>query len=250
MIWFRSGYLSEDLQLNYGLLVTDQGGELVELPLLPGATNRLARYAKLSLSPDGTLQGSVHEVRWGEPAVETRATLLGNSNTSPPKALESFLSKFLEGFELVNDSVDDLHNYDQTLVVDYQFSAPSYAQPFGNLLLVRPRVLGEKGSTLLEEKPRKYPVELGAATVQTDSFDIALPPGYVVDELPPAVHADYPFASYTSKIECDGKVLRYTRIYEIKQMDVPTDRLADLKKFYEQISDDEGASAVLKRAAN
>ena len=150
----------------------------------------------------------------------------------------------------MNDSVENLHNYDQTLVVDYQFSAPNYAQSSGDLLLVRPRVLGEKGSALLEEKPRTYPVELGTATVQTDVFEIALPPGYVVDELPPPVHADYPFASYTSKVECDGKVLRYSRTYEIKHMDVGTDQLADLKKFYEQISDDEGASAVLKRAAN
>ncbi len=244
------GYLSEDLQLNYGLLVADQGGELVELPLLPASTNRLSRTAQLSLAPDGTLRGGVHEVRWGEPAVMTRAQLLGKSTSSPPKALETFLSTFLEGFQLVNDSVENLHNYDQTLIVDYQFSAPNYAQSSGDLLLVRPRVLGEKGSALLEEKPRTYPVELGTATVQTDVFEIALPPGYVVDELPPPVHADYPFASYTSKVECDGKVLRYSRTYEIKHMDVGTDQLADLKKFYEQISDDEGASAVLKRAAN
>jgi len=244
------GYLSEDLQLNYGLLVTDQGGELVELPLLPASTNRLARSAKLSLAPDGTLHGNVHEVRWGEPAVSTRAVILGNSSTSAPRALESFLSNFLEGFQLVNDSVENLHNYDQTLVVDYEFSAPNYAQSSGNLLLVRPRVLGEKGSTLLEEKERRYPVELGAATVQTDVFEIALPPGYVTDELPPPVHADYPFASYTSKVECDGKVLRYSRRFEVKRMDVPTDQLSDLKTFFERVAQDENNSAVLKRAAN
>jgi len=242
--------LDEDLQLNYALLVTDQGGELVELPLLPSSTNRLVRSAKLSLAPDGTLRGNVREVRWGQPAVLTRAMLLGDSSTGPPKALETFLSDFLSGFELVNDSVENLHNYDQTLVVNYQFTAPNYAQNSGNLLLVRPRVLGERGSTLLEEKERRYPVELGAASVMTDQFDIALPPGYVVDELPPAVHVDYPFASYNSQVECDGKVLHYIRTLEVKHMDVPTDQLADLKKFYEQIGDDEDASAVLKLAAN
>jgi len=103
---------------------------------------------------------------------------------------------------------------------------------------------------LLEEKERRYPVELGAATVQTDLFEIALPPGYVIDELPPPVHADYPFASYTSKVECDGKVLRYSRRFEVKRMDVPTEQLSDLKRFYEQVAQDENNSAVLKRAAN
>src|SRR5208283_2995636 len=117
------GYIPEYLQANYAMLVTDQGGELVELPILPGATNRLIRSASLTLGPDGTLQGKVREIRWGGPAFITRGLLLEDSSGTPLKALESFLSTFLEGFELFNDNVENLRDDNQNLIVDYQFSA-------------------------------------------------------------------------------------------------------------------------------
>ena len=37
-----------------------------------------------------------------------------------------------------------------------------------------------------------------------DTFEIAIPAGYVVDDLPPPVDADYSFASYHSKTEVKG----------------------------------------------
>src|SRR3984893_4728246 len=48
---------------------------------------------------------------------------------------------------------------------------------------------------------------LGAAGPwrNTDTFEIALPAGYEVDDLPPAVNADYSFASYHSKAEVTSK---------------------------------------------
>src|SRR6266567_2782244 len=48
------GQLNGALQANYGLLVTPDGGELVELPELPPAMNGIQRTAKLSLSATGT----------------------------------------------------------------------------------------------------------------------------------------------------------------------------------------------------
>lgn len=81
------GYLPPTLQANYGLLVTKAGGELVELPLLEPATNRLLRTAKMELSPTGRLEGAVREVRWGAPAAARRAHLLGAQLSERRKVL-------------------------------------------------------------------------------------------------------------------------------------------------------------------
>jgi hypothetical protein len=69
-----------------------------------------------------------------------------------------------------------------------------------------------------------------------------------VDDLPPAANADYPFASYHSKTEVNGNVLRYTRSIEVKQLAVELDKVADLKRFYQIINGDERNTAVLKPA--
>src|SRR2546429_5518811 len=70
------GYLPPILQSNDGLLVTDEGGEMVKLPLLPPTTNRLLRDPPLTLDKSGNLQGTVSELRSGFPAAQLRERLL------------------------------------------------------------------------------------------------------------------------------------------------------------------------------
>jgi hypothetical protein len=109
-------------------------------------------------------------------------------------------------------------------------------------------VIGSKGSGLLETKePRRHPIEFAGPQRDTDAFEIAVPPGYVVDELPPKVDIEVGFASYHSKTEFSGGSLRYTRSFEIKEVSVPVSKAEQLKRLYREIENDERNSAVLKR---
>jgi hypothetical protein len=131
----------------------------------------------------------------------------------------------------------------------YSFQAENYAKNAGNLLLVRPRVIGSKSRALLETKePRKFPVEFEGPVRDSDAFEIALPPGYEVDDLPPPVDADFGFASYHCKSEVKGNVIGYTRSFEVKGLSVPVNRTEELKKLYRIIATDERNTAVLKPA--
>ena len=108
-------------------------------------------------------------------------------------------------------------------------------------------MLGSKSSGILETKePRKFPIEFDGPARDTDSFEIAIPPGYEVDDLPPPVDSDYSFASYHSKTEAKGNAIRYTRTFEVKELSVPVERAEELKKFYRIIASDERNTAVLK----
>jgi hypothetical protein len=116
---------------------------------------------------------------------------------------------------------------------------------------VRPRVVGVKTSALLETKePRRYPVEFRGPQRDSDTFEIQVPTGYVVDELPSPVDVEYSFGSYHSKTEASGNTIRYTRTFEIKELSVPVSKADDLKKFYRIIASDERNTAVLKPGAS
>jgi hypothetical protein len=69
-------------------------------------------------------------------------------------------------------------------------------------------------------------------------------PGYVVDELPDPVNADYNFGSYHSKTEVSSAVIRYTRTYEIKELSVAPADAEEVKKFNRIIASD-GRSVVM-----
>jgi len=80
-------------------------------------------------------------------------------------------------------------------------------------------VFGSLSSGLLEtEKTRKHPIEFDALQRHTDVFEIKLPPGYVVDDMPPPVKDEAGFASYRSSAELKGDVLSYTRTLEINEV--------------------------------
>jgi hypothetical protein len=100
------------------------------------------------------------------------------------------------------------------------------------------------------KEPRQYPIEFYGPERDTDVFEITLPPGYEVDELPPPVDVDDGFAMYRSKTETVGRVLRYTRTFEIKDLSVPVSKAEQLREFYRIIAGDEHNSAVLKRVAH
>jgi transglutaminase-like putative cysteine protease len=245
------GYLPSFEQANYGMLATANGGELIGMPLLPASANRLGRAAHLTLSPDGSISGSVEEIRQGDFAEIRRSQLLAAQGAERAKIIESFLGSFLPNFRLTKASVGNLNSYGQMLALNYDFTVPNYAQSAGDLLLIRPRVVGEKASTILEEKERKYGIEFDTATLETDLFEVTLPPGYVPDELPRPLDIDYDFATYSSKVEMiGGNVLRYTRRRQIKDVMIPPARLGDLKKFFHQILTDEANTAVFKKSGN
>ena len=114
-------------------------------------------------------------------------------------------------------------------------------------MLVRPRILGEK-SFAIERKPRQYPVVFERSSKETDEYEIELPAGYVVDDLPDPVKVDVGFASYQSKIESSGNKIRYWREFIIRDLQVDVAHIGDLHKLEGQIGADENASVVLKRA--
>jgi hypothetical protein len=84
----------------------------------------------------------------------------------------------------------------------------------------------------------------------TDTFDITLPAGLVVDDVPAPVDADYGFASYHSKTEVKSNTIHYSRTFEVKELSVPVAKTEELRKFYRIIAGDERNTVVLKAAAH
>jgi hypothetical protein len=98
-----------------------------------------------------------------------------------------------------------------------------------------------------DEKPRTLPIELAATGHWSDSFDIAIPAGYVVDETPDPVDVNMDFASYKSAVSVKGNTLHYEREYIVRQVEIPPTKAADFRKLESAILFDEKGAAVLKK---
>jgi predicted transglutaminase-like cysteine proteinase len=244
------GEIRGSLQANYALLVMPEGGDLLALPQQPSAMNGIERTGKLALDDKGMLTGQIKETRLGERASSERWALRAVAkNEDRIKPIESLLAGSLSNFQITHAVILNLNVTDQPFGFDYTFQSPEYAKNIGGLLLVRPRVLGVKAEGFLETKePRRFPIEFDGPVRDTDNFEITIPAGYEVDEIPAPVDADYGFASYHSKIEVKSNVIDYTRTFEVKELSVPTARAEELRKFYRIIARDERNNVVLKAA--
>jgi hypothetical protein len=234
-------------QDSYALVVTGNGGEMIKMPLPPPFLNRLQRIAHLQLTPEGSLLGEVEETRNGYEASVMRSELMNADRDKRVKLLEGLLGEFLDRSKLTYASIGNLEKYDEPLILKYKFEAVNYAKSAGDLMLVRPRVLGSDASAIAEDKKRKYPVTYKSTSLKSDLIDIKLPTGYSVDELPPAADVSAPFAEYKSKIEAKDNVLYYSRSYTVKDPLVPLDQMSTLRTFMRGVALDERNTAVLKK---
>ena len=241
-----AGFLRSDLQSSYALLVTDSGGELIRTPLLPPETNVISRTGHFALTAEGALSGAVSVENGGDFAAEMRSLLHSIDQREREQLISRQIGRSIQGFSLEDVNVEHLDQPQTDLLIQYKLATPLYGQVRGPLMLVRPRVLGDK-SAPVEHKPRHYPIELGQTARETDTYEIEIPKGYEIDDLPEPVHIDVGFASYQSKVQVEGSKLRYWREYVVRDLSVPAEKYSEWVRLQGTIGADESAAAVLKR---
>ena len=243
------GYLPGPLQANYGMLVAPTGGELVALPQAPSELGGVQRTAKLVLDEAGTLRGDVQEKWSGDGAASQRYALrTAQQDVDQIKSVESMLAHSLSKFRILHATVGNLAAMDHPLIWNYNVEIDRYARNAGELLIIRPRVLGELSTDLLETREaRRQPIEFAAPGRDTDEFEITVPAGYVPDSLPSPMNQDLGAIAYHSATTFTGHVLRFTRTLEVKELSVPASKADSLKQLFRMIASDERSSAVLKK---
>ena len=238
------GYLPQYLQQSRGLLVTADGGDLVELPAAPPAANQLRRHAAFRLDESGTLTGEVEEVRSGEIAADLRALLRPLKANERIGAIESGVAGSLGDFHATEMKIENLDQSGTDLLIRYRVAVPGYAKRTAGMVLVRPRVLGQKEETIVDASHRQYPYVTDGPSLQTDEFEITLPGSLHLDELPPPVSLSNDLLSYSSSSHAAEGKLMFQCQYEMRAFSVPPTKLPELNRAFSKIAADERGNAV------
>jgi hypothetical protein len=239
------GVLPPHLQESQALIVTDDGGELIEIAAHPPEASQLVRQATLKLDVTGKIEGDVREVRTGAIAAAYRGAMQQLNETERKQYVESMLAWHLAQYELKDLAIENFDDVAKDLVVKYTLVAPAYAKRASGMLLVRPRVLGRKPEGIVDLKERKIGYETNGPTLEVDEVTMSVPAGLGADELPPPQKVSTPVVSYASESKFESGVLRYRREYRVHRFAVPLEGLAEMNKAFSQILTDERSAAVL-----
>jgi transglutaminase-like putative cysteine protease len=240
------GNLPSYEQGSYGILAAGADSQILALPVLDPDTNGTQRTGAFTLAADGTLSGSVDTSHSGPEGGDLRMLLKYSDEKERHEFMEKRIAGDVPGAVLDSFRFVQPEALDKPLEFHYQMTAGQYAHRAGPLLLVRPRVVG---SDVLanDDKPRTVPIDLQATGHWHDSYDIALPEGYVVDEMPEPVNLETDFASYHSSISAKGAVLHYERDYKVTKVELPAEKAQDFRHLEGAILADEKATVVLKK---
>ena len=244
--WVPIGQIPPYEQGGYGILTEGNQSQLIALPVMAPAADRIDHTIHAQLDADGSLEATVVEQRFGYAAERPRVTFTEGSQQQQRDYLEKRLRRDLNSVTIDKLTAEHSTDLSRPLELSYTIRVANYARNAGDLLLVRPRILGSD-SWPLPRETRAWPIDLSAVQTRSDHIDLILPPGYVVDELPEAVSLETDFASYHSAVTADATALHYTRDYTVKQLQVDASRYDELRKFSERVAYDEATSAVLKK---
>ena len=240
------GNLPSYLQGSYGTLAAGASSQIIALPVLSPDANGTERKGAFTLAPDGTLTGSVDASHSGPAGADLRMLLKYTDEKERREYWETLLARDLPGVVLDSFQFVQPPALDKPLEVHYKLTAAQYAHQAGPLFLVRPRVVGSDALPF-DDKPRTVPIDIGATGRWRDSFDIALPAGYVVDETPDPVNMDLDFASYRSAFSAQGNILHYQREYVVRAVEIPPAKAAAFRQLQSAILADERGAVVLKK---
>jgi hypothetical protein len=241
------GQLEDNLQGGYAMLMEGADSQVIRLPVMAPDLNRVQRTASFVLSADGTLQGSVTEKRFGDVA-ERRRVLARSDAKMQQENMDRLMALDFSSLALTGLTFEDATSLNRDVVTSFHLQAQNFATATGPLLMLRPRVFGTYGLNV-DRKSRKVPIDLHETMQGHDEFDIALPAGYAVDEMPQPVKLDWGFASYESKTEVHGRTLHYSRTFTLRDVTLPAAKYHDLQDLAATIGEDEGGQVVLKRVA-
>jgi hypothetical protein len=233
-------------QGGYGTLAAGAASQIVALPVLDPDANGTEQKGSFTLASDGTLTGSVDTSHIGPEGGEFRLFLKYTDDKERREFWEKYVAETLPGVTLDTFQFIQPPVLDKPLEFHYKVTSHQYSHQAGPLVLVRPRVVGSLARPF-DDKPRIYPIDLEATGRWRDSFDIAIPAGYVVDETPDPVNLDMDFASYHSKVSVNGNLLHYEREYVVRQVELPPARALEFRGFESAILSDEKSAAVLKK---
>jgi hypothetical protein len=244
------GLIRGQLQGAYGNLADGADSQVLQMPVLPPQSAGLTHKGTFALGIDGAISGDVTDVFTGVDAARERHFLKVHDSKQVRERLEEDLGSDFAGLNFKGYEFHQTGDLDQPITLDLHLSATGYAHAAGPLLLVRPRLMGSDARSVpevMESKTRRYPIEIGQPGDWRDSFDITLPPGYVVDETPDPVDVDMGFASYHAATTTRGNVLHYERDYVVREVEIPAEKASEFRKFESAILADEKGSAVLKK---
>ncbi len=245
----RYGHLAWQHTFVQGLRQTDKGTEFGQTSGDNYKTNRMTRVANLNMDAKGQLTGNIKLTFMGASAVEWRHRALTGDADSVKHGLQTYLEEMVpKSLEVKVDTIENLQDYEQPLVVSYQVGG-TVGTPAGKRLILPSDLFVAGGGATFTDTKRQEPVYFEYPEFLQDALRINLAPDFSVEAVPTTAKFGLPNEEvYTLSVEQDSGGFTTRRDHARDELLVMPKDYAGLRTFYSQFESKDQESVVLKMA--
>ncbi len=237
------GYLGSFTGNRKALLVTENGGKLVNTPSYTAKDNSLSRSIKVTFNEDGTALANIQSLYTGimqdrlwvmvktNPNEELRKNLIERLNL-PSSIIQSF------GYETIADDIPKV-------LEKAQLQLNKYATITGKRFSIQLNMLSRMNFVPRAVANRTQPIRLRNAFNYTDTIIYTIPAGYSLESKPQNTNIKTEFGDYISDITIKNNQIIYRRTFSMHIGKFGAEKYTDLVNFYSNISKADNARVVL-----
>jgi hypothetical protein len=237
-----AGYAGSFTGNRKALLITEQGGKLVNTPHYTINDNVQIRKITANIDEEGNLIAESFTKTTGI-TQETQHSLLYDANA---EQREEYLNQTLNlpTYKVEQSSYKELKGIVPAMEELLRISSPNYASVTGKRLFIQPNLFN-KESKLPDYKNRRFDIELKDACRFVDSVFITLPAGYSVESFPQNVNLENKFGNYKIAFVVKNNVIEMIRVREKMEATFPPSDYTALVEYYDAIAKADRSKIVM-----
>ena len=225
-----------------GLKITPTGPEWVDLSTNNEMDTEIIT-GNLWLNDDDILEGNMNVVFRGTAATRTKSAISELEEDDLKEIFEDF------GGEIENVVFQRAKEAKDNLEAQYDFTKESNVSFLGNKIFLNPVLTKFIKENPFKLESRLYPVEFSAPILNTYMYNISIPEGFEVEELPLAHNMALPDSGgkYSSLSAVQGDKVQIVIRLSISKTQYLPEEYPALKEFFNQIIAKQEAQIVFKK---
>lgn len=240
------GFLSDFTDNRPALLITPEGGYLVQTPKYDERANTIRRETQIALAPDGGARLQSTAVFSGI-AQNIPAALADLHEEQRKKYLYERLN--ISDFEVVSLDLERKKERLPEVTQRLELAVPRFASPSGKRLFVPLSALSEKVNLpAAADSTRHFPVQAHSRGLsEEDNLSVAIPEGYVLESQPAPVVLTSPFGQYELSVRVENQTLHIRRLLVWNNSIHPKEEFGTLMQFLKNVVKADKGKVVLVR---
>lgn len=239
-----TGFIGNDNSGRTVLLVTEQGGKLVETPLLKPSGNYLKRNTRVELNEEGNATIRI-DAQYANAQYEDNIGLMLIEPVNQRKNIMNSLS--IPNMEITSVKYTQPDKDLPLLNENISLKSSQLLTGGGGKLFLTLNLLNRQENTFTPIENRKTPFAVNYGYLDEDEVIYTIPKGFKVEFIPKDIVIESEFGKYTAKVVAKDNTLIYTRTKSIVNKQYPAEKYNEYVAFHKKLYQADKQKSILAK---